>query len=203
MQKLLIATSNAGKREEYETLLSDLPLQWLSLADVGLAGMDVEETGETFVDNALLKARAYAKASGLGALADDSGVMVDALGGAPGLYSARYAPTVAERNAKLLDALKDVPFEARTARFTCAIAVVTRALTSGGVILIAEANLDGHIGFEPRGTQGHGYDPVFVLSGGRTLAELYPAEKNLISHRAKALATLHPLLRCLYANPDK
>lgn len=199
MQKILIATSNAGKREEYMTLLSDLPLEWLSLADVGLAGMDVEETGETFEDNALLKARAYAKASGLAALADDSGVMVDALGGAPGLYSARYAPTVAERNAKLLNALAGVPFEARTARFTCAIAIVTEP-TARGVTLIAEGNVDGHIGFEPRGTQGHGYDPVFILSNGRTMAELYPAEKNQISHRAKALAALHPLLLCLYTS---
>ncbi len=191
---VLIGTTNAGKREEYETLLTDLPITWQTLSDVALDSMDVEETGATFMDNALLKARAYAAASGLAVLADDSGIAVDALDGAPGIYSARYAPTVAERNTKLLDALKDIPYEQRTAQFVCAIALVTR----NGLTLMAEGKVAGHVGFEPRGTNGHGYDPVFVLSDGRTLAELYPAEKNAISHRGKALAMLHPLLRCLY-----
>lgn len=193
MNAILMATTNAGKRDEYRELLSDLPIQWLSLIDAGLGSMDVEETGATFFDNALLKARAYAAASGLAALADDSGVEVDVLGGAPGVYSARYAPTVAERNAKLLNALKDVPFERRTARFVCVIALVTH----NGLTLIGEGSVDGHIGLEPRGTNGHGYDPVFVLNDGRTMAELYPAEKNAISHRGRALAAIHPALRCL------
>ena len=194
-QRLLIATTNAGKRDEYQALLADLSIQWLSLADVGLASMDVEETGATFIDNALIKARAYAKASGIITLADDSGIAVDALDGAPGVYSARYAPTVAERNAKLLTALREVPSELRTAHFVCAIAVIT----SDEVTLIAEGSVDGHVGTAPRGTNGHGYDPVFVLEDGRTMAELASSEKNTLSHRGRALAKLHPLLRCLFS----
>ncbi len=190
---ILIATTNAGKRDEYRDLLAELQIQCLSLADAGLASMDVEETGQTFFDNALLKARAYADASGMIALADDSGIVVDALGGAPGVYSARYAPTVEERNAKLLNALKDVPFERRTARFVCVIALKTQ----DGVTVIGEGQVEGHIGSEPRGSFGHGYDPVFVLGDGRTMAEHYPAEKNALSHRGRALTAIHPLLRLL------
>ncbi len=192
--KLLIATTNAGKLAEFETLLDDLPVEWLSLRDVGLDGMDVEENGLTFADNALIKARAYAAASGLVTLADDSGISVDALGGAPGVLSARYAPTAPERNTRLLEALRDVPPDKRNARFVAVIAVVTQ----DGVTLIGEGTVEGRVGYAPRGTNGFGYDPIFELPDGRTMAEHGVEEKNTLSHRGRALARLHPLLRCLY-----
>src|SRR5689334_16860836 len=120
---ILIATTNPGKRDDFRALLADcaaeLPIEWLLPADIGLASMDVEETGDSFVANALLKARAYAQVSNMAVLADDSGIVVDALNGQPGIYSARYAPTVAERNAKLLAALADVPAGQRGAQFIC------------------------------------------------------------------------------------
>src|SRR5437762_7948270 len=122
MQNLLLASSNAGKLQEVQMRTAELPVAWLSLADIGLGGMDVEETGATFTENALLKARAYGEASGLPTLADDSGLMVDALDGAPGVYSARYAATTKERNAKLLKAVEAVPEERRTARFVSVLA---------------------------------------------------------------------------------
>jgi len=193
MTTLLIATTNAGKRDEYRTLLADLKIECLTLDEVGLTATDVPETGDTFVANALIKAQAYAKLSGLLTLSDDSGIVVDALNGAPGVLSARYAPTVDERNTKLLTALTGVPFDRRTAHFECAIALVTQA----DVTIIAEGHLTGHVGFEARGTHGHGYDPVFVLGDGRTLAEIYPVEKNMLSHRAKAFAALYPMLQCV------
>jgi XTP/dITP diphosphohydrolase len=118
---------------------------------------------------------------------------VDALNGAPGVKSARYAPTVAERNAKLLAAIEGVPHEKRTARFVCVIALVT----PDGITLMSEGRVEGHIGNAPRGEHGFGYDPLFVLPDGRTIAELSSAEKNRISHRGVALAKLHPLLSCL------
>ncbi|MHB8627633.1 MAG: RdgB/HAM1 family non-canonical purine NTP pyrophosphatase [Aggregatilineales bacterium] len=195
--RILIATTNPGKRDDFRALLADcaadLPIEWLLPADVGLAAMDVEETGDTFVANALLKARAYAQASGLAVLADDSGVAVDALNGAPGIYSARYAPTVTERNAKLLTVLADVPLEQRGARFICAIAI----MFPGGPTLLGEGEVVGRITFAPRGTFGHGYDPVFELPDGLTFAERPTGEKNLISHRGRAFAALLPALRCL------
>src|SRR5579864_1700200 len=154
--RILIATTNSGKRDEFQALsaeyTADLPIEWLMPADVGLAGMDVDETGDTFVANALLKARAYAQASGLVVLSDDSGLAVDALNGKPGVYSARYAPTVAERNAKLLEALADVPVEQRGARFVCVLAVAF----PGGLTLLGEGELAGRIAFAPRGAFGHG-----------------------------------------------
>src|SRR6266851_5674719 len=121
-QNLLLASTNVGKLKELRELTADLPVNWLSLADVGLAGMDVEETGATFEDNALLKARAYSVASKLPTLADDSGLIVDALNGAPGVYSARYAPTVEERNAKLLRAVEGVAHDQRSACFVSVLA---------------------------------------------------------------------------------
>lgn len=193
MNTLLIATTNIGKRDEYRALFADHKIECLTLDDVGLTDTDVPETGDTFIANALIKAQAYAKLAGLLTLADDSGIVVDALDGAPGVYSARYAPTVAERNAKLLTAMTGVPFDRRTARFECAIALVTQS----NVTIIAEGQVAGHIGFEPRGEHGHGYDPVFVLGDGRTMAEVYPAEKNMLSHRARAFAALHPVLQCI------
>jgi XTP/dITP diphosphohydrolase len=194
VQNLLVASTNVGKLKEYRELMADLPVNWLSLQDVGLAHMEVEETGDTFRANALLKAEAYCAAAKLPTLADDSGIVVDALGGAPGVYSARYAPTAEERNAKLIHALEGVPFERRTARFVAVIALVL----PDQVTIIAEGRVEGHVGLEPRGTNGFGYDPVLVLDDGRTMAELSSAEKNQISHRGGALAKLHPILHCLF-----
>lgn len=193
MPTLLIASTNPGKLTEYRSMVADLPITWRTLADVGLAGMDVPETGVTFAGNALIKARAYAAAAGVITLADDSGLMVDALDGSPGIYSARYAPTTAERNAKLLAALENIPAERRSARFVCAIACVT----PNGVEIVAEGICEGCIGDAPRGTGGFGYDPLFVLPNGRTVAELSEVEKNRLSHRGQAMAKLAPILPCI------
>jgi XTP/dITP diphosphohydrolase len=171
-------------------------VRWLTLADAGLDQLDVEETGETFFDNAVLKVRVYQARSGLPTLADDSGLAVDALGGAPGVRSARYAPTAPERNARLLKALEGVPARQRTARFVCVVAF----LAPDGLLIAAEGRVEGTIGAAPRGTNGFGYDPVFLLDGRRMLAELPTDEKNQISHRGRALARLRPLLACLF-NP--
>ncbi len=194
MSKLLIATNNPGKAREYRALLADLPVEITFPAQEGLA-LEVEETGETFAANARLKAVAFAQASGLPALADDSGLEVDALGGAPGVRSARYAgpgATDADRTRKLLAALADVPPGRRTARFRCVVALAW----PDGVVQTAEGVCEGEIGFEPRGAHGFGYDPVFLVAGygGRTMAELPPAEKNRISHRARAVAAAWPFL---------
>jgi XTP/dITP diphosphohydrolase len=194
VNKLLIATSNAGKLKEFRKLMDDLTVTWVSLADVGLADRDVEETGETFEANALLKARAYSAASGLPTLADDSGIVVDALKGAPGVFSARYAPTAEARNTKLLEAMQGVSAAQRTARFISVIAVVM----PNRVTITAEGRVDGFVGPAPRGSNGFGYDPIFVLDDGRAFAELATAEKNLISHRGRALAKLQPILRCMF-----
>ena len=184
--KLLIATNNPGKIREYQELLADLSLELTSPAQEGL-DIEVAETGESFAENARLKAIAYAKASGLLTLADDSGLEVDALGGEPGIRSARYAGEGAsdeERYQLLLEKLKDVPWEERTARFRCVIAVAT----PGREVYTAEGSCEGIIAFEPEGEHGFGYDPVFYLPEyGKTMAELPPRVKNKISHRARAV----------------
>ncbi|MBO9308757.1 MAG: RdgB/HAM1 family non-canonical purine NTP pyrophosphatase [Chloroflexi bacterium] len=191
--QLFIATTNTGKLHEYQRLLADLPVTLRSLADLPQGLLEVDETGTTFEENALLKARAYSAQLGQAVLADDSGLVVDALDGAPGVRSARYAPTAEARNAKLLAALKDVPLERRTARFICVAAVVV-PYPDGALTAAAEGRLEGRIAFEPRGTNGFGYDPIFLLPDGRTVAELTPAEKDAISHRGKAIARLKPIL---------
>jgi len=195
--KLLIATNNPGKVREYKELLAELPglpLQVTFPAQEGI-DLDVDESGSTFEENARLKASAYAAASGMVTLADDSGLEVDALAGAPGVWSARYAgpgASDADRYRKLLAALAGVPPELRTARFRCVIAV---AQPDGG-IETAEGRCEGHIGYEPRGEHGFGYDPVFIVDGqeGRTMAELLPEVKNRVSHRARAFAAAVPIL---------
>lgn len=191
--RLLIATHNHGKMREYRQLLESLPCELVSLDDVGIAD-DVPETGETYADNALLKARAYARRSGLLTLADDSGLEVDALDGAPGALSARFAgprATDADRVSYLLDKLRDVPATQRTARFRCVIALVW---PSGREELV-EGTCEGRIAEEPRGENGFGYDPVFLVAADtRTMAELTAAEKNTISHRARAAAKARALL---------
>ncbi|MBN1284986.1 MAG: XTP/dITP diphosphatase [Anaerolineae bacterium] len=196
MKRLLVATQNPGKLREYQTLLADLPVEWAGLRDVGLAGMDVPETGATFAENAGLKASAYARAAGRLTLADDSGLEVDALGGAPGVYSARYAgpgASDADRCHKLLTELKDAPN--RAARFRCVIAI---ALPDGALAAAVDGVCEGSIAYAPRGANGFGYDPVFRVEGrNMTMAELTKAEKNAISHRGRALAAAKPVLAAL------
>ena len=195
MHRIVLATSNPGKVREFERLLAEggLPLAVLGLAEVGLSAPP--ETGVTFAENAILKAQNAAMRSGLPALADDSGLEVDALGGAPGVYSARYAGEGAGDEAnrqRLIAELARVPEAERTGRFRCAIAV---ALPDGTVETV-EGSCEGRLITEPRGTEGFGYDPLFLLpERGRTLAELPLAEKNRISHRAQATARALPVLR--------
>lgn len=196
MEKLLIATNNPGKVKEYAALLDGLPVALTSPPGEGLS-LAVAESGATFAQNAILKARTYAEASGLLTLADDSGLEVDALGGAPGIRSARYAGQGAsdeDRYRLLLRNLAGVPQEKRTVRFRCAVAIATPE----GEVHTAEGCCEGVIGFEPRGTHGFGYDPVFYLPDrGQTMAELPPTIKNRISHRARALQAALPVLRRL------
>ncbi len=190
MKQLVLASHNAGKLVEMRQILAELPLQITSAAELGLG--DVEETGLTFVENALLKARAACLATGLPALADDSGLIVDALGGAPGLYSARYAgePSNAQaNNAKLLEVMRDVPDGQRSARFYAVIVLLRHAADPQP--LICEGRWEGEITRAPRGHHGFGYNPVFLDPvHGLTAAEMEPALKNELSHRAKALQQL-------------
>ena len=190
MKTLVLASHNAGKLAEMREILADLPLQVTSAAELGLG--DVEETGLTFVENALLKARAACQATGLPALADDSGLIVDTLGGAPGLYSARYAGVpgnAAANNAKLLEAMAGIPDGERGARFYAVIVLLRHATDPQP--LICEGRWEGRITHAPRGTHGFGYNPVFLDERhGLTAAEMEPALKNAISHRALALQQL-------------
>lgn len=196
--RLLIGTQNPGKLAEYQQLFDGVPLELVSLTDVGLADMDVAETGDTFEANAELKATAYAQASGLFALADDSGLCVDALNGRPGLYSARYGGPGAkppQQRAKLLAELKGVPHEKRTAYFYCSIVVYNpkrqTPYTAGG-------RCDGHITTEARGDGGFGYDPIFIPQGHNvTMAELTEAQKHDLSHRGRAARAMRPVLERL------
>ena len=190
MRRLVIATKNAGKAREVAQILAGLPYQIVSLADYPDAP-DVEETGSTFVDNAIIKATAYARYTGELTLADDSGLEVDALDGAPGVFSSRFAPTDPERNSKLLDLMKNIPDEKRTSRFRCAIAIAE----PDGSVKTCEGAVEGIIAHEPRGANGFGYDPVFYLPDlGKHMAELTADEKNAISHRGKALQAAKDLL---------
>jgi len=190
MLKLLVATNNPGKVREFEELLVGLPFEVTFPAREGIA-LEVEESGATFEDNARLKALAFARASGLPTLADDSGLEVDALGGAPGVWSARYAGPGAgdaDRYQKLLNALAAVPDVRRTARFRCVVALAW----PDGAVRTAEGRCEGQIGWAPRGEHGFGYDPVFIVDGfgGQTMAELPPEIKNRISHRARAVQAM-------------
>jgi len=192
--KLLIATHNAGKKREYARLLSGLGIELVTLDDLGIAEA-IEEDGASYAENALLKARGYCAAQGLLTLADDSGLEVDALDGAPGLLTARYAgedATDKERYQLLLEQLRGVPDARRAARFRCVIALAW----PDGRTQIAEGTCEGHITHEPRGAHGFGYDPVFYLPEyGCTMAELAPEVKNRISHRARAAAAVREILR--------
>ena len=193
--KVLLATKNRAKVKEYSKLLRGIPYEIVSLEDVGIA-QDVEESGKTFEENATIKAKTYAKLSGLVAIADDSGLEVDALGGAPGVRSARYAgegATDKERIDYLLKKMRGIPSEQRTARFRCVIAIAT----PDGKAEVCEGICPGIITFEPRGKKGFGYDPTFYLPEHKlTMAELSMEEKNKISHRGKAAAKARHLLKC-------
>jgi XTP/dITP diphosphohydrolase len=191
--ELLLATNNKGKLEELRVLLAGVPFLLVSPAEAGLA-LDVDESGKSYAANARLKARAFAQASGLLTLADDSGLEVDALGGAPGVFSSRYAGPGAsdkQRVAYLLDKLQNVPFKERTARFRCVIAIASPC----GIIRMCSGSCRGVIALEPEGNNGFGYDPVFYFPGlGKTMAELPPEIKNRISHRARAAARAAKIL---------
>jgi XTP/dITP diphosphohydrolase len=184
-RKLLVATRNPGKVREYGDLLAGLPLEVTYLDAEGIT-LEVEETGKTFAENALQKATTCARATGLWTWADDSGLEVDALGGAPGVRSARYAgsgASDADRYRKLLNALAGVPWDRRTARFRCVVALAT----PDGDVRTVDGVCEGIIAFGPAGSSGFGYDPVFYLpERGITMAQLPPEVKNQISHRARA-----------------
>jgi len=193
-RRLVIATGNAGKLREFRSLLAGSPFELTCSAELGLPAPD--EAGATFLANALLKARHAAVLSGSAAIADDSGLEVDALNGAPGIYSARYAGLGADdaaNNAKLMHALAGLPLEQRRARYRCALVFIETAADAKPVI--AEADWQGFILDAPRGGGGFGYDPYFWLPDlGRTAAELHPSEKNRLSHRGKALRALRDLM---------
>lgn len=187
--KYIIATNNPKKLLELERILNPLGIQAVTAKSMGIELEDVEETGTTFAENAQLKARAACKRSGMPAIADDSGLMVDALNGEPGVYSARYAgenATDEQRNTKLLYNLRDVPECNRSARFASAICCTY----PDGREINVYGECEGRIAFEPRGKGGFGYDPVFLVEGDKSYAELSKEEKDKISHRGNALRLL-------------
>ncbi|MDO4721226.1 MAG: ribonuclease PH [Peptostreptococcaceae bacterium] len=192
--EFVIASSNAHKMEEIGAITERMNLRLLSLRDVGLEGLAIEESGTTFEENALIKAREVAALTGRPAVADDSGLMVDVLGGRPGVYSARFSgegATDEKNNEKLLTLLRGYDLDSRTAKFVSVIAVVF----PDGKELIAKGICEGRIGFSPEGGGGFGYDPLFTPKGmNRTFAQITPEEKNAVSHRAKALKEMVRLL---------
>lgn len=200
MRKLLIATHNQGKVREYRELLADLPVEVTFLDELGIT-TEVDETGESFAENAVLKALGYAEMTGLWTWADDSGLEVDALNGEPGIYSARYGGLASDqaRYTYLLERLADVPADQRAARFRCVVALALPdgdAFTASGVI-------EGAIVSAPRGRNGFGYDPIFQIEwSDLTMAELSPELKNSISHRAKAARSARRILMTLLEELD-
>lgn len=193
--ELVLASGNPGKIREFGQLFAGLGLRVLPQSDFGV--VDVEETGLTFVENALLKAREASRISGLPALADDSGLEVDALAGQPGIYSARYAgepKSDARNNAKLLEALAEVSGSARSGRYWCALVYLRHA--DDPVPLIVQCSWEGEILEQAKGEGGFGYDPLFWLpSLGKSVAELAADEKNQLSHRGRALSAMATVLR--------
>lgn len=195
---ILIATGNAGKAKEFREMLGSDGIAWRDLSTFREL-IPVEETGKTFQENAQLKAAGYATQARMWALADDSGLEVDALGGNPGVYSARWAEKNqtgsgdAANNATLLDQLRAVPDDKRTARFVCVLALSDE---TGRIVLTARDSMEGRILHAPRGSNGFGYDPLFLVENlGKTTAELDPDEKHRISHRGKALRKLRELMK--------
>lgn len=189
MRRIVFASNNAGKVREVAQLMTGLDIELMPQSAFGVPS--VEETGLSFVENALLKARHACRHTGLPAIADDSGLEVDALGGAPGIYSARYAGDGgdAANNAKLLAALAGRPDAERTARFQCLLVFLRHA--EDPTPLICQGSWEGRIAEQPHGAGGFGYDPLFLVPElGRTAAELDPATKNAMSHRGRALKAL-------------
>ena len=190
--KIIIATHNKHKLAEMSRILSPMGYEVVTDTDIGIELSDVEENGETFLDNARIKAEAGCKESGLPCIADDSGLCVDALGGAPGVYSARYSGVHGDddgNNRKLLKELDGVSTEKRTAHFACAICV---SFPDGSEVT-ATGKCEGYIGYEKKGSNGFGYDPLFMV-GDRSLAEMTAEEKDAISHRGNALKELQKIL---------
>ena len=191
----LIATQNRHKVKEFERILSPLGVEIKTAPELGINLPDVEETGTTFEENAVIKAEHGCNISGLPTLADDSGLSVDALWGAPGIYSARYSSESGENaddranNAKLLRELADVPSEKRTGRYVCAVACAF----PGGETLVVRGECEGIIAFEEKGTGGFGYDTLFLV-GDKTFAEIPPEEKDAQSHRSRAIHAMYELL---------
>jgi XTP/dITP diphosphohydrolase len=198
--KLVVATGNIGKIKELNELLIDLPVKLYGLNDFTNIS-DVEETGLTFADNAVLKAESYAVQTGFWTLSDDSGLEVEALGGAPGIFSARYAGENAsdqDRITKLLEELNRTNDKVRAARFICAMAIADK---NGQKRFLAEGICDGKIALQPHGTNGFGYDPIFVPNGfEQTFGELSSTIKGKISHRARAIAKIIRFLHTFTKN---
>ena len=199
LNQLLIATNNVGKQKEIRSLLKNLPIELITPAELGL-NLNVNEDGTTYKENAAKKATSFAEVSGLISLADDTGLEVDALGGAPGLFSARYAPqfnaTDADRRAYLLEQLQSYS-QPWKARFRCVVAIVT----PNGNLNFAEGICSGEVIPTERGTHGFGYDPIFQISPlSKTMAELSMAQKNLLSHRALAIKEALPILVRLFGD---
>ncbi len=192
--RIIFATGNAGKMREIRMIMADLGLEILSMKEAGLS-VDIEENGLTFEENALIKAKGIAALCQDIVLADDSGLEIDALNKEPGVYSARYMGENTSyhiKNKNLIERLEGVPEEQRTARFVCAIA----AVLPDGRILETRAAMEGRIGYEERGENGFGYDPIFMLPEyGKSTAELSPEEKNQLSHRGKALRFMKEKLK--------
>lgn len=202
MPRLLLATNNRGKVAEYRALLADCGWEIVTPAEIGLA-LEVEESGVDYVTNAKIKAQAFAQASGLLSLADDSGLEIDALGGRPGPLSARYAGDAAddaERVGKVLAEMKGIERTRRRARFRCVIALAEPS----GKVHFAEGVVEGAIAEEPRGERGFGYDPLFLVPEyGRTLAELPLPEKNAVSHRGRAARKACTILKTMLSEQGR
>lgn len=193
MTKIIFATGNQNKMKEIREILGDSASEIVSMKEAGITA-DIVEDGKTFAENALIKARAIRDMTGCLVLADDSGLVVDALNGEPGIYSARYMgedTSYRIKNANIIERLTGVPDEKRTARFACVIA----AAFPDGTEEIAEGTIEGRIGYEESGENGFGYDPIFyVPEYGCTTAELTPEQKNAISHRGKALRAMKEII---------
>lgn len=194
MRKIIVATCNQDKIKEIRGILAGDGIEYVSLEDEGLKDIDIKEDGSTFEENAVIKAKTVSEATGLMVLADDSGLEVDYLGGAPGIYSARYMgedTPYTIKNNHIIEELKDAEGDERSARFVCVMACVF----PDGRVITTEGKVEGRIAYEEKGENGFGYDPIFYLpEKGCTTAQLKPEEKNAISHRGRALRAMHKRL---------
>lgn len=193
MKTFIIASNNKNKAAELDRILNPLGIKAVTAREAGVDLGDVEETGSTFAENALIKAKAAFEKTGVPCVADDSGLAVDALNGEPGVYSARYAgenATDEDRINKLLKNLEGVPEEKRTAHFICSVCCII----DNDTVITAEGTCDGTIAKEPVGNDGFGYDPVFITDGNKSFAQLTPDEKDAVSHRGRALRQLYSKL---------